>query len=412
VLVAADVGTRIVMNSTTDATITVNTSLFAAGDTLWIHDIGAGNCTIVAGTCAVTTSSSLVVPTNGGGYLYFTSASTAIFFATGNINQTLPLSNRNTLINGMFNIWQRGTSKAMATGAGTGYLADRWNAVRATFAAGGTVSRQTASLDGFQYCSRVQRDSGNTGTSVIFYFQTLESANCVPLINKTVSYSFYIRAGANLSGSVVAKLYSGTATDQGNYPENAITGSATVITSTLSLTTSWQRVTLSGTVGASAAQLFAGFEWTPVGTAGAADYFEITGVQVEAGSVATPFEFEDISTTLAKCQRYLPAWIGTSNQALGVSANTSNTRVTVPFLVTPRVAPTGVTVSSLSHFGLNNPGLTSGTPTAISFVFAGTSSAVLGVDVAVGSPTIATCTTVQFSSSSGSALLLFTGSEL
>ena len=32
--------------------------------------------------------------------------------------------------------------------------------------------------------------------------------------------------------------------------------------------------------------------------------FYITGVQLEAGDVATPFEHEDIGTTLAKCQRY------------------------------------------------------------------------------------------------------------
>jgi hypothetical protein len=34
------------------------------------------------------------------------------------------------------------------------------------------------------------------------------------------------------------------------------------------------------------------------------NYWQVTGVQLEVGSVATPFEFEDFSTTLAKCQRY------------------------------------------------------------------------------------------------------------
>jgi hypothetical protein len=34
------------------------------------------------------------------------------------------------------------------------------------------------------------------------------------------------------------------------------------------------------------------------------NYWQITGVQLEAGSVATPFEFEPISETIAKCQRY------------------------------------------------------------------------------------------------------------
>jgi hypothetical protein len=79
-LVAADKGTRVVMNKATATTITVNTSLFSAGDTLWIHNIGAGVCTITAGTATVSTSGSLALAQNAGGTLYFTSTGVAIFF--------------------------------------------------------------------------------------------------------------------------------------------------------------------------------------------------------------------------------------------------------------------------------------------------------------------------------------------
>lgn len=82
-LVAADVGTRVVMNSASATTITVNTSIFAAGDTLFIQNIGAGVCTVTAGTCTVSTSGTLALVQNAGGTLYFTSASAAIFFASG-----------------------------------------------------------------------------------------------------------------------------------------------------------------------------------------------------------------------------------------------------------------------------------------------------------------------------------------
>jgi len=82
VLTAADKGTRVVMNKATATTITVNTSLFAAGDTLWIHNIGAGVCTITAGTATVSTSGSLALAQNAGGTLYFTSTGVAIFFPT------------------------------------------------------------------------------------------------------------------------------------------------------------------------------------------------------------------------------------------------------------------------------------------------------------------------------------------
>ena len=80
VLVAADKGTRIVMNSGSATTITVNTSLFSAGDTLFLQNIGAGVCTVTAGTATVSSAGPLAIPQNGSGLLYFTSAGVSIFY--------------------------------------------------------------------------------------------------------------------------------------------------------------------------------------------------------------------------------------------------------------------------------------------------------------------------------------------
>ena len=82
-LVAADKGTKIVMNSASATTITVNTSLFSAGDTLTILNIAAGVCTVTAGTATVSTTGSLALAQNGGGTLYFTSAGVSVFQANG-----------------------------------------------------------------------------------------------------------------------------------------------------------------------------------------------------------------------------------------------------------------------------------------------------------------------------------------
>jgi hypothetical protein len=79
-LVAADKGTRVTMSSTSATTITVNTDLFSAGDTLFIQNLNSGVSTITAGTATVTTASSLALAQWEGGTLYFTSASAAIFF--------------------------------------------------------------------------------------------------------------------------------------------------------------------------------------------------------------------------------------------------------------------------------------------------------------------------------------------
>jgi hypothetical protein len=79
-LVAADKGTRRVMNSASATTITVNTSLFSAGDTLFLQNIGAGVCTVTAGTATVSSAGPLAIPQNGSGVLYFTSAGVSIYY--------------------------------------------------------------------------------------------------------------------------------------------------------------------------------------------------------------------------------------------------------------------------------------------------------------------------------------------
>jgi len=49
-LVVGDVGQRVQMTNASATTITVNTGIFSAGDTIWIQNMGAGTCTITAGT--------------------------------------------------------------------------------------------------------------------------------------------------------------------------------------------------------------------------------------------------------------------------------------------------------------------------------------------------------------------------
>jgi hypothetical protein len=80
-LVAADAGTTVSMSNAGSTTITVNTGLFAAGDTVTILNIGAGTCTITAGTATVSkaTNATLALVTNAGGVLYFTATGAATF---------------------------------------------------------------------------------------------------------------------------------------------------------------------------------------------------------------------------------------------------------------------------------------------------------------------------------------------
>jgi hypothetical protein len=279
---------------------------------------------------------------------------------TGTINllgsSVATTAGKNGIINGAMQIWQRGTSLAVTSSSTGFYSADRFNTYRA--ATGSTVSRQTTSdttnLPTIQYCARVQRDSGNTSTTNIFFAQALESLNSYRFAGQTVTLSFYARKGANYSAASSAlgvKLQSGTGTD--NNIIVGFTGNTDVISQTATLTTTWQRFTYSGTVGASATQVGALFTFTPVGTAGANDHFEITGVQIEQGSTATAFQTATgtIPGELAACQRYfeksynVQTALGTVDDTTATwgSANAGDTTLvngTVYFKVTKRTNPT------------------------------------------------------------------------
>jgi hypothetical protein len=96
-LVAADAGTTISMTSTSATTITVNTGLFSAGDTVFIQNLGTGNCTITAGTATVNTAGSLILPQYDAGILFFVSASSAIFYDYIQVGATSPLTTKGDL---------------------------------------------------------------------------------------------------------------------------------------------------------------------------------------------------------------------------------------------------------------------------------------------------------------------------
>ena len=329
------------------------------------------------------------------------------------------VAGKNALINGGFDFWQRGTSFSLSSGAAAVYTADRFGVTTVSGAA--TISRQLAdsTLPQFKYCIRVQRNLGQTATGGQYLAQSVESLNTLQFVNKTISLSFYARKGADYSTTsslMTATIWSGDASTDGNIQiaGGFGPGQAAPAQVNVSLTTSWQRFTIIGTISSTATQVAATFNNAPSGTAGTNDYFEVTGVQLELGSVATPFSRAGgtLSGELQAAQRYLPS-ISTGWDSFGNSTSTTNSQAPVVFKVTARVPPTGVTFSNLSDWKIyNKGGGSSGTPTAIALGAAGVNNATLAITTTAGSPTIASGEIAEFYGSGANALILFTGCEL
>ena len=256
------------------------------------------------------------------------------------------IAGRNAFINGGMDIWQRGTSISV-TASTAPYTADRWQ-VNLGANQASTVSRQvtgdTTNLPNIQYCMRYQRNSGQTGTGAMYLTQSFESSNSISFAGKTATLSFYARAGANFSPTssiLTSYVYYGTGTDQNI--TGAYTGAVGLGGQNNTLTTTWQRFAMTVSIASTATEIALLLAHTPTGTASTNDYYEITGVQLEVGSVATPFSRAQgtIQGELAACQRYY--WrMATGNFAAignGSAYSASQVQVIVQYPVTMRIAP-------------------------------------------------------------------------
>jgi hypothetical protein len=230
-------------------------------------------------------------------------------FSGGNPINSLQAAGKNAVINSGMDIWQRGTSIAIAASTPS-YSTDRWmlyNTANQASVVSRQVTGDTTNLPNIQYCARVQRNSGQTGIGVYNFAQSFETVNSIQFAGQTVTLSFYARAGVNFSPTssiLVASITTGTGTDQNRATAGYTGDSLESVNATL--TTTWQRFTITRTLPTTTTEIATMFTWTPVGTAGANDYFEITGVQLELGTTATTFSRNGSTrqAELAACQRY------------------------------------------------------------------------------------------------------------
>jgi hypothetical protein len=337
----------------TSGTVTITnsmaTEITAKGDLI----VGTGSATF----------DNLAAGSNGQTLVANSSASTGLGYA---VNQA---AGRNLVINGAFDIWQRGTSFT----ADDVFTADRWRKYRG--ATGATFSQQALSGLNNPYYLRAQRDSGNTSTATIYAVYNSESNIASQLRGLTATISFYARKGTNYSptsNGLVVNVISGTGTDQGWL---AYTGGTYQLNQTATLTSSWTKYTYTTSAfQANANQFKIQFEMAPTGTAGAADYVDISDVQLEMGSNATTFTRAGgtIQGELAACQRYFYAPTINDN-VLGAAYTTSAAYFSTKYPVSMRTTPTATYPTTFTQIVGDLVSAVNRTPTAVgNYVMSGT----------------------------------------
>ena len=225
---------------------------------------------------------------------------------------------KNAVINGCMRVNQRGITSspsgiAVSTGSGPTlnvYVADRWCVFRDSFVTGGKCANISMGLSylpfvdgGVKNYVRIIRQSGNTSTQNLNMRYAFESQSLDSFLGQTVTLSFYYQTGATFSGS---QLNCGIVSASANGLQRGATTINTTLSTTVPPSTNWIRASFTTTIPTTTYYYFWGifFSYTPIGTAGASDYVNITGVQLEKGSVATAFEVLPYTIEMQLCLRY------------------------------------------------------------------------------------------------------------
>lgn len=262
---------------------------------------------------------------------------------------------KNKIINGAFNVWQRGTSFTLTTGTQS-FTSDRFRAL-VNFSAGTSTATQqtftpgTAPVAGYEgtYFHRISCGSTSTYAEMS---QMIEDVRV--FAGQTVTLSFWAKASSGFTtGTLLAQNF-------GSGGSSEVTTAGANVT----LTTSWARYSvtiavpsISGkTIGTSSYLRVYPLTATATLNSITIDYW---GVQVEAGSTATPFQTASgsIQGELALCQRYY--WrtqTGTNLPYMGVTVagSAGTTYANVIMKQTMRVSPTAIEFSGLRWQSINN----------------------------------------------------------
>ncbi len=205
---------------------------------------------------------------------------------------------RNKIINGNFDVWQRGTSFTLSTSFQ--YTADRWRAKVGTGGAG-SITRNVSSGDGNPYLTFAITTAGTGSHELSQPIEFVRSVSGIGGASTSVAVSMRVARTSGTGTLDVSLLqYFGS----GGSPSTSVSLSLGTITPTSTSTLYSFTGTLASINGKTLGSNNDDQLVLIITPSNAVASYDFAAVQVEAGSVATPFERRSYGQELALCQRY------------------------------------------------------------------------------------------------------------
>jgi len=257
---------------------------------------------------------------------------------------------KNLLINGGFDIWQRGTTFAANT---SGYYMDRWNNDNANN--NYTVTQQSSNPPaGSRYY--VRYTVANSSNPYVNIQQFIETGQAQQAWGNTVTFSIKVRRNSTFAGTYAFQIDKSSTIDAGLGATWTTIGSVSVPYTSLS-TTNWTTFTITAAVpndGTANSLRIHGNLITITTTVG--DYIEFAQAQLELGSIPTTFSRAGgtLQGELAAAQRYYWRLDGSVNPVSwwhNTFVNTSTQVIgTIQYPVEMRTSPTLTTSGTAANY--------------------------------------------------------------
>ena len=259
------------------------------------------------------------------------------------------LTGRNLVVNGSFAISQRGTSFSSPNAT---YTLDRMRCAQANSA--DTISQQTFTAG--------QTDVPGSPKNFLRFAFGAATANRVL---ETRIEDVYTGSGQSITLSFYAKASEAHTSTIELTQSFGSGGSSDVAfgTQNYSITTSFQRFEFTLSCPSISGKTIGAGNYLSVAfirslSAGASIDVDIALLQLEVGETATPFEHEEIGTTLRKCQRYYFKFLEGGTKEIGVAwyYTASHSSFMLRYPTTMRATPTGIDTTGTNFYGIYRAG--------------------------------------------------------
>ena len=304
------------------------------------------------------------------GNIIGTANQVAVSYVNGGVQLALLAGVRNYINNGCARIAQRGSTGYGSANTPIYGQCDRWlvGSAGATTQTAGTIVQGSLSGTASGYSIKAAGFTLTGSGSTVVFKHRIEAKNAADLNGQTIIAQALVAhgVGSNINYTIAINKPTSTADTFSSVTNIATSGNISVPTGTSAGT----QISFSTTLSSAQASLGLEIVITAVCGAVTATDFHVANCGLYLSALPQNFQMGDYTDELLLCRRYFvgfPSMVNGNNVCFGGAFSTTQSFHVLPLQTSMRKAPTGITISAASDFGVSVAAGTITACTALAF---------------------------------------------